>query len=156
MFLNRRMWERTVGLALGRSGGQAPDEVALQGEEAQQGDSHVDEGPRGDYLPLFTAPAHQSRDSSSENDNILARPRKTSATNKSFHTHRNRKMAKEAMTGTERGSTNRVKVVSGEASPVEQPMAPRSIPAIQQVPLRHPQTSLARMGGKVKSRLESR
>lgn len=40
--------------------------------------------------------------------------------------------------------------VTGEAVKFGQPWAPRSIPAKQWVPLMHPQTSLAQMGGKVK------
>jgi hypothetical protein len=42
-------------------------------------------------------------------------PKNTIATSRSFQTHKNWKIAKEAMTGTERGSTNVVKVVKGDA-----------------------------------------
>ena len=42
-------------------------------------------------------------------------PRNTSATSRSFQTHRNWKMANEAITGTDKGSTRRVNVVKGEA-----------------------------------------
>ncbi len=42
-------------------------------------------------------------------------PRKTRDTRRSFHTHRNWKMAKEARAGYERGRTRRVNAVKGVA-----------------------------------------
>src|SRR6056297_2828008 len=42
-------------------------------------------------------------------------PRKTRATSRSFHTHRNWKMAKDAIEGFDRGNTSLVKLIQGVA-----------------------------------------